>query len=223
MTLLARPVVRHRPRSVVLTVLVRAPRSPVGSRSRRGPRNLRHSRDLPSLRRTGCPYCSGHLPTATNNLAVHNAALAVQWHPARNGDVMPADVTVMSSRRAHWMCSSGHAWQAAISNRARGVGCPCCGGKLPTATNNLAVHNPALAAQWHPTRNGDLTPADVTPHTARKIAWRCPCGCEWTAQIKQPPPRIRLPALPPRPVSGPDARTGCRPVADAQSVDGITA
>ena len=89
----------------------------------------------------------------------------------------------MSSRRAHWLFSSGHAWQAAISSRARGVGCPYCGGKLPTATNNLAVHNPALAAQWHPTGNGDLTPADVTPHTARKIAWRCPCGCEWTAQI----------------------------------------
>jgi hypothetical protein len=37
---------------------------------------------------------------------------------------------------------------------------------------------------------------------------------------QQPPPRIRLPALPPRPVSGLDTRTGCRPVADPQSVDG---
>jgi hypothetical protein len=56
-------------------------------------------------------------------------------------------------------------------------------GKLPTATNNLAVHNSALAAQSRPTRTGDLTPADVTSHTGRKVACLCPCGYEWLAQV----------------------------------------
>ena len=131
----------------------------------------------------GCPYCAGHLATPTNNLAVRNPALAARWHPTRNGTVTPADVTVMSSRRVHWLCSEGHAWQAVISNRGVGVGCPYCAGKLPTAANNLAVQNPALAGQWHPTRNGSLTPADVTPFAGRRIAWLCACGYQWTAAL----------------------------------------
>ena len=37
-------------------------------------------------------------------------------------------------------------------------------------TDSLAELNPALAAQWHPTLNGELTPADVAPDSHR-IAW----------------------------------------------------
>jgi len=92
-------------------------------------------------------------------------------------------VTVASSRQVHWFCGRGHAWRAAISNRSRGVGCPYCAGKLPTATNNLAVQNPELAAQWHPTRNDNLTPVDVTPVAGRRVAWLCGCGYEWVAQL----------------------------------------
>jgi len=131
----------------------------------------------------GCPYCSGHLPSLTNNLATGSPALAAQWHPTRNGPLQPTDVTVASSRQVHWFCGRGHAWRAAISNRSRGVGCPYCAGKLPTATNNLAVQNPELAAQWHPTRNDNLTPVDVTPVAGRRVAWLCGCGYQWVAQL----------------------------------------
>jgi len=44
---------------------------------------------------------------------------------------------------------------------------------------------PRLAAQWDPTRNGDLTPAAVRPASNKKVWWRCPAGHRWQAQINQ--------------------------------------
>jgi hypothetical protein len=31
-----------------------------------------------------------------------------------------------------------------------------------------------LAAQWHPDKNGSLTPADVSRGCNKKVWWRCP-------------------------------------------------
>ena len=33
---------------------------------------------------------------------------------------------------------------------------------------SLAEANPELAKQWHPTKNGELTPGDVTFHSGKK-------------------------------------------------------
>jgi hypothetical protein len=43
---------------------------------------------------------------------------------------------------------------------------------------SLADRNPELAKEWHPTRNGDLTPDQVTPGSSRKVWWRCSLGYE---------------------------------------------
>lgn len=48
----------------------------------------------------------------------------------------------------------------------------------------LAIADPELAAQWHPTRNGDLTPDMVTAESHRKIWWLGKCGHEWSATIE---------------------------------------
>jgi len=40
---------------------------------------------------------------------------------------------------------------------------------------------PALAAQWHPSRNGDLSPAHLLPRSGQPVWWRCGQGHEWAA------------------------------------------
>ena len=35
---------------------------------------------------------------------------------------------------------------------------------------------PNLVKEWHPTKNGDLTPHDFTHATRRKVWWLCPIG-----------------------------------------------
>lgn len=56
---------------------------------------------------------------------------------------------------------------------------------MPKATDeyNLAVLNPGLAKEWHPTRNGKLNPRNVTPGSGRKIWWICSSGHEWQAPV----------------------------------------
>ena len=64
--------------------------------------------------------------SANHNLAVKNPELAEEWHPTRNGDLTPDQVTPRSSRKVWWRCSRGHEREATIYNRTRGTGCPDC-------------------------------------------------------------------------------------------------
>lgn len=43
-------------------------------------------------------------------------------------------------------------------------------------TSSLASENPDIAAEWHPTDNGDLTPDKIAPHSNKKVWWQCPAG-----------------------------------------------
>lgn len=49
--------------------------------------------------------------------------------------------------------------------------------------NCLAVANPNLAAEWHPTKNGSLTPDMVTKGSNKKAWWKCRLGHEWQTRI----------------------------------------
>jgi hypothetical protein len=55
-------------------------------------------------------------------------------------------------------------------------------GKL-TNSYNLQIINPELSKEWHPTKNGKLTPMDVLPRSSEKAWWICSRGHEWKASI----------------------------------------
>ncbi|MGP0111152.1 MAG: zinc-ribbon domain-containing protein [Acidimicrobiales bacterium] len=132
---------------------------------------------------SGCPACAGRQVSVTNSLANY-PELAAQFHPTKNGDLTPADVVAGTNRRLWWKCPQGpdHEWEATGGNRVSGSGCPACAGRQVSVTNSLANY-PELAAQFNPTKNGDLTPADVVAGTNRRLWWKCPEGPdhEWEA------------------------------------------
>ncbi len=132
----------------------------------------------------GCPYCAGRVATSDNNLLVVNPELARQWHPKKNGDLTPAQVMPGAHKSVWWVCGKGHEWKARIADRSRGIGCPYCAGQKVGSDNNLLAVNPELAHQWHPIKNGNLRPSDVTPGSHRKVWWQCKRGHEWETQIK---------------------------------------
>jgi hypothetical protein len=133
----------------------------------------------------GCPYCSGHRASDTNNLEVVNPGLSKEWHPTRNKDLAPVDVTPYSNKKVWWFCAQGHEWQAWVHQRSKGRGCPYCSGRKASDTNNLEVLNPELSKEWHPTRNKELTPRDVTPYSNKKVWWICKKGHEYEMIIGQ--------------------------------------
>jgi hypothetical protein len=133
----------------------------------------------------GCPYCSGHrVIPGVSDLTTTNPELAVQWHPTKNGNTLPGSVSSGSITRVWWLCGLGHEWVTTPNNRSTGGGCPVCAGKqVLLGFNDLATTNPDLAAEWHPTKNGDFAPRDVTTGSGRKVWWLCAKGHEWKASV----------------------------------------
>ncbi|MFC5452173.1 zinc-ribbon domain-containing protein [Paenibacillus aestuarii] len=129
---------------------------------------------------TGCPRCSGYILTEEKSLANSKPELAKEWHPIKNGSETQNDVFIGSSKKVWWLCQNGHEWQAIISSRSKknGNGCPYCSGQLASPEYCLAVSKPNLAKQWHPTKNGTLTPYDVTPGSGKAVWWICKKGHE---------------------------------------------
>ena len=146
---------------------------------------------------TGCPYCSNKaVIEGFNDLATLNPELAKEWHPTKNGELKPSDVTSGSGKKVWWSCSKGHEWQATIGSRNAGHSCPYCSNKLAwRGYNDLATLNPELAREWHITKNGGLLPSDVTAGSSKKVWWKCSvCGYEWQAVVGSRNSRCSCPA-----------------------------
>ena len=130
-----------------------------------------------------CPYCSGRIVHESNCLATINPSLAKQWHPIKNNDLTPAEVTAGSGKKVWWKCDEEHEWQANIGSRNRGTNCPYCAGRAVDNSNSLETVNPSLAKQWHPTKNDGLDPSEVSSGSHTKVWWLCDKGHEWKASI----------------------------------------
>ena len=135
-----------------------------------------------------CPFCLGRKVSITNSLQSLYSELAEEWHPTKNGDLTPSEVTSGTHRKVWWRCSEGpdHEWKTSVDARARGgTNCPYCAGQKLSITNSLATTRPKIALEWHPEKNGKLTPHDVMRGSDRKVWWRCSVNPEheWKARI----------------------------------------
>jgi hypothetical protein len=132
-----------------------------------------------------CPYCSGRYASLENNLAIKNPELAKEWHPTKNGKLTPNNVTPKTHKKIWWICSKGHEWQARPARKNNGIGCPYCTGLYPTAENNLAVLYPEIVKEIHPDKNGKIDSFKISPHSHKKLWWKCENGHEWLTMISE--------------------------------------
>jgi superfamily II DNA or RNA helicase len=120
-------------------------------------------------------------------LATVRPDLVKEWHPTKNGELTPWDVTAGSGKKVWWKCAvaDDHEWEAEVVSRTQGCGCPSCANLKAVSSNCLATTHPDLAKQWHPTKNGTLTPNNVVAASPRKVWWKCPVADdhEWQASI----------------------------------------
>jgi hypothetical protein len=136
-----------------------------------------------------CPKCEPRNNVAGMRLEEYSITLAHEWHSDLNGTLTPKDVSAGSKRKVWWKCSSNsqHApWSASIYNRAHlKQGCPACYERAFAEERSVAKRYPRLAAHWHPTKNGSLTPNKVTYGSSRSVWWRCAKNPEheWDALI----------------------------------------
>lgn len=147
------------------------------------------------LQGKGCPFCAGQITiSGVNDLVTINPNLANEWDYEKNV-VTPNNISPNSHKKVWWKCDDcGHKWQAEIKSRNSGNGCPICAKKRRVEgqrkkaiqkNGSLVEKNPELSIQWHPSKNGEITPADITPNSGYKAWWLCSnCGYEWAAIVK---------------------------------------
>lgn len=138
-----------------------------------------------ALEGTGCPYClEVKASTGVNDLQTLYPKIAEEWNFPKNGILKPSDFRPMSGKKVWWKCHKGHEWKAVIYSRVNGCGCPVCSNhKVLVGYNDLETTFPAIAKEWHPTRNGPIRPMDVSYGNDKKVWWKCFEGHEWKASI----------------------------------------
>ena len=132
----------------------------------------------------GCPSCAGkavHID-GRNSMRNTHPDLALDFHSTMNGDFTPDTVLGGSHNKFWWLCSTcEHEWQA---DRHSGNQCPACARQAvhSDGSNSMRNTHPKLADEFHPTKNGDLTPDNLLAGTNTRIWWKCSeCSYVWGA------------------------------------------
>jgi Zn finger protein HypA/HybF involved in hydrogenase expression len=119
-------------------------------------------------------------------MSVTHPALALEFHPNKNGELLPTEITAGTSKKLWWVCKKcEHEWQAPGARRKyRGSGCPACSNHTVhiDGRNSMRSMFPLLAAEFHLKKNGDLMPEKLLPGTNKRLWWKCSkCENEWIA------------------------------------------
>lgn len=134
-----------------------------------------------------------------NNISELYPELVKEWHPTKNGDLKPYMYTKGSEKKVWWQIEVEKEgkrflleWEASIINRVKGRGCPYISKsiqKILEGFNDLATTHPEVAKEWHPTKNGDKRPQDISAGCNVKYWW---IDCEGNEFERTPNERTRL-------------------------------
>lgn len=109
-----------------------------------------------------------------NDLETTDPKIAKQWHPTKNGELTPQTVTKSFTKKVWWLCELNHSWESTIASKIRNAKCLICiNQKVLSGFNDLATTAPEVVKDWHPTKNGDLTPQMITKGSNKKVWWLC--------------------------------------------------
>lgn len=136
-------------------------------------------------RKCGCNICSGRSVGEHSNLQYVNPILSKEWLKSKN-NFGPNEVTEFSSEEVYWECSDcDYRWWAKVSARSAGKGCSACAGFIVSDKNRLSINFLDIASEWHPIKNGKLTPNDVSYGSGKKVWWKCHvCDYEWETTVQ---------------------------------------
>lgn len=131
-----------------------------------------------------CLVCIGkRVLVGFNDLSSRFPNIAKDWHD--KNELSPTEYTAKSNKKVWWLGECGHEWEAQISHRTEGKGCPVCAGKkIVAGVNDFNSKFPELAKEWHPEKNLPLTPDAVSSGSHEKVWWVCEKNHEWEATLK---------------------------------------
>ncbi|MHC5534693.1 zinc-ribbon domain-containing protein [Priestia megaterium] len=127
-----------------------------------------------------CPYCSNKRVNNENCVATTHPEILKEWDYKKNSETTPHTVTYGYDKKVWWICSDcGLEEFEVIRNRftrqSKKKRCKLC--------SSFLKKHPEKAREWHPTKNGELNPANIYPNSMTKIWWKCDKGHEWEATV----------------------------------------
>ena len=142
---------------------------------------------------TGCPYCAGKKVSMIDSILFTHPEAANMWHYKKNKSLVtkkygkmiqlnPENVASNWKEKVWWKChvANDHVFESPIMNFCMSIdrdskfnGCRVCAGRIVVKSNCLRTTHPKVAKRWHPTKNGNLTPDDVTAGERRLVWWNC--------------------------------------------------
>lgn len=126
-----------------------------------------------------CPYCAGKRVCLANCLATKRPDIAKNWHPTKNGETTPYDITPGEGEMRWWICPLGHSYQATPNKRTYyNQGCPKCSKHQVSELNRLSILRPDVAAMLHPTKNKGVTGDHLSVCSDKEIWFLCENGHE---------------------------------------------
>ena len=124
-----------------------------------------------------------------------------EWDYEKNNKkgIYPSEISYMSDKKVWWKMNYVDPetnkkfvfeWEASPYNKViNGHMCPyLCGQKVHPEFNSLAAKYPEIAKEWHPTKNGDVLPTQVSSGTQKKYWWKTEVDgkiYEWKASVSK--------------------------------------
>lgn len=146
-------------------------------------------------RNTGCPKCGYSRKmheTRKKNLQKNGATLgamypdlASEWDYQKN-TFKPTDISPGANKKAWWICSLGHSYQAWVTDRTgkQRTSCPYCSGKRSLeGFNDLKTLFPTIAAEWDYKKNDGKRPEEFSAQNSKKVWWICEKGHSYESTI----------------------------------------
>ena len=155
--------------------------------------------DSVNHRREGrkCPYLRGlRVHSLFNSLEVRRPIIASQWHPIKNNDLKPTDVTEHSGIKVWWYQKYysdelnkefEFEWPSRVADRvilADDYNPFIKGILVKKGFNDLATKRKDLLDEWCWEKNNDFTPYEVTEYSEKRVYWQCKtCGYIYSQYI----------------------------------------
>ncbi len=117
----------------------------------------------------------------------HYPDLVAEWDYEKNHNIDIQKTTRGSAKVVWWKCSVNpkHNWQARVSKRSQGTGCPYCSGHRVLKEESFAEKYPEILKEWDYKENKNHDPWLISENSNYNASWICQNNSEhkWKAQV----------------------------------------
>jgi glutaredoxin len=108
--------------------------------------------------------------------------LMIEWDYEKN-IISPYDVSENCHKKVWWVCKNKHSWEAVISSRANGHGCPYCTKVKTMEIDSICYTHKDLLREWDFSKN-TIDPKTICAGSDKSVWWVCSKNHSWKTRVK---------------------------------------